>query len=98
CHPEASREVARVLVGVVLVACAWWGADYVEVFGGGPVAGGFRCSSCGFLARCRRRGPAGTCRWVDRSSCRLVPGAVAGADVHAFTLGPEQDEQFGGFW
>src|SRR5215469_15121990 len=27
-----------------------------------------------------------------------VLSARAGADVHAFTLGPEQDEQFGGFW
>ena len=25
-------------------------------------------------------------------------GAWAGADVYAFTLRPEQDEQFGGFW
>ena len=28
------------MVCVVVVACAWWGADDVGVFGGGPVAGG----------------------------------------------------------
>jgi hypothetical protein len=28
----------------------------------------------------------------------LLPIAGAGPDVHALTLGPEQDEQLGGFW
>jgi hypothetical protein len=44
---------ALVFAEVVLVACAWWGAD-----DGGVSEGvgrwGFGCLSCGFLARCRR--------------------------------------------